>query len=332
MKAKLVCDGKNLFVPEVMGKPKDGQLTGTMWENLGELAGRICYDSLGSGRNSADYHKHILEVKNHSVYEHLNITISLPFENEYAIACLNRKGLWVKVNGQRIEVTCNPRAVLEWDRWNRGFNESVVLKGVLAYWWNQLAPMIVNSYEPNKEIGQSFLVEELDDDQAWISMYLSGSRGWSHEQVRHRFAISQRSTRYVDESESEYIMHPLVRKWLEDESVHYDERQLIRSLIKHSEQADKAAYKYLVEALEKYSNRKQARGAARGYLGNALATEMIYSAPVSGWKWIISNRLNPLADGEIREVYVEVLEELKASHRFEYELAPSPDGIGMMIV
>jgi thymidylate synthase (FAD) len=49
-------------------------------------------------------------------------------------------------------------------------------------------------------------------EHAQYSFFISGvSRGLTHELVRHRVgvAISQRSTRYVDESDSEWIRHPL---------------------------------------------------------------------------------------------------------------------------
>src|SRR5262249_16955082 len=103
-------------------------------------------------------------------------------------------------------------------------------------------------------------------------------------------------------------------------------------------------YRLLVARLEAYlqgqgvvrlAARKQARGAARGYLGNALATELLFSAPVSGWKWILSQRANALADAEIRAVYEPALAAPKASRqgdRFDaFTLVPSPDGLGKVL-
>lgn len=60
--AKLVYDGGEVLIPEEMDKPSDGQMIGTQYEQLSELACRVCYDSLGRGRSSQDLHKHILEV------------------------------------------------------------------------------------------------------------------------------------------------------------------------------------------------------------------------------------------------------------------------------
>jgi len=97
---------------------------GSDMARLIECAGRTCYDSMGQGRSSAEYHQHIREVGHGSVTEH-----------------------------------------------------------------------------------------------ASISFYLDNiSRGLTHELVRHRAgcAISQRSTRYVDESGSPWILHPLLEKLLVD--------------------------------------------------------------------------------------------------------------------
>jgi thymidylate synthase ThyX len=81
--------------------------------------------------------------------------------------------------------------------------------------------------------------------------------------------------------------------------------------------------------------RKQARGMARGYLGNALQTEMLFSASVAQWKRMLEQRLTPAADAEIRLVYELALAELKRSRygaAFErYELVDSPDGLGKVL-
>jgi thymidylate synthase ThyX len=166
----------------------------------------------------------------------------------------------------------------------------------------------------------------------------------SHEQVRHRFAVSQRSTRYVDEDGSPYIQHPLVTAYLADEAVQEGTRLAVAEQIARSVEADRTTYRLLVARLEAYllgrgtdrrTARKQARGAARGYLGNALATELLFSAPVSGWKWIFSQRANALADAEIRAVYEPALAALKASRygdRFAaFTLVSSPDGLGKVL-
>jgi thymidylate synthase ThyX len=79
-------------------------------------------------------------------------------------------------------------------------------------------------------------------------------------------------------------------------------------------------------------SRKQARGAARGFLGNALGTELIFSASVAQWRRIIQQRACEAADGEIRDLILKCLVQLKKSSysdRFEdiYTI-DAQDGLG----
>ena len=112
------------------------------------------------------------------------------------------------------------------------------------------------------EVGHGSVMEH-----ASFSFFLSNiSRGCTHELVRHRVgvAISQRSTRYVDESVSAWVWHPLLAK--------LDDPALLRE-IDDAEGACRGVYDKVVERLQgilqqegcdKLTARKQARGAARG--------------------------------------------------------------------
>ena len=345
--ASLVYDGHRLLIPESMGQPSSKQLRGTVLENLGELASRICYDSLGNGRSSAALHQHILEVKNLSVYEHCNFTVTVKDDSDiltqFTTACVNRKGVWVeRVNSEILEITANFRAVLEWERHfnsaNRWGSQGHFLHAILHHHALVLAPEIFgHSVVPSVRHTSTFLnssrkSQHFTADQAHISLYLFGSRGMSHEQVRHRFAMSQRSTRYVDESESPYIIHPLI------------EQSSLRDQTLKSMAEDKATYNNLVSLLQQYcmdrgmegtAARKQARGAARGFLGNALATELIFTASANNWLWMLKQRCSVLADAEIRLMYNAVLPALQSSAFGSFfthlRLVPSPDGIGQVL-
>jgi len=69
--AELIWDGTHhINIPDRMGKPREGQMVGNIAEQLTELSGRICYDSLGSkeSRPSDEYIKHILDV-GHTCYD-----------------------------------------------------------------------------------------------------------------------------------------------------------------------------------------------------------------------------------------------------------------------
>lgn len=361
MNAQLVFDGRSVILPPEMGTPSDNQFQGTELEKLGESASRICYDSYGTyddgkprGRSSEKLHAHILDVQNLSVYEHCTFTVRFKYcpsvnFDRLARACLNRKGVRVEQPSSYVmDVTINFRAVLEWERHTDTGNwtdDTVWIGTTLAHYANQLAPMIAPWSPTPGALGASTLkIEDLSDDQANITLYMAGSRGMSHEQVRHRFAVSQRSTRYVDEDGSPYVTHPLVAKYMDDVSVVDADRMGLLYCISDSIYADRKTYKSCVAALEAYllgqgvdkaSARKQARGASRGYLGNALFTELLFTAPISGWKWMLRQRKNKLADAEIREVYSHVLSSLKASQygdRFsEFETVPTPDGLGTVL-
>lgn len=364
--SKLVWDGgEKILIPDEMGKPREDQLQGTVRERLSELAGRVCYDSCGSGRNSVDYHKHIQEVGHLSVYEHAHMTvlISLPLE---AKIFLNRPGLWVVDCGDAgFRVTFNPRNILEWDKWSEsvGVDDLIAKKSafkigdVLSFHAEQAYPMMVT---PRARIPQTIggykaisrVVEPLTDEERWVSMFMVGSRGFSHELCRHgdRTGISQRSTRFVAENESDWLDHPLVTKFIMASDLIVDDpdnriRGALGSLIEGLKESARDVYgktadqlqKWLVaRGVDKFTARKQARGAARGYLGNALATELIFSASVAQWKRMLRMRACQAADAEIREVFVQALAALKSSRYASdfagFTLAPSPDGLGQIAV
>lgn len=364
-------------IPEGMGTPTEDQMQGTVGEQLGELACRICYDSLGlneqgrrKGRSSEQLHKHILEVINLSVYEHINFTVGFRLDEYFyswfggetvmhlALAMLNRKGVWVEyakpraqMTGGAMEITLNLRTFLEWERYNTPVNQTSIASSlwhVLSHYVNGLCPQIV-PYRPDDVfkllLGASYLKQSnLTANQAHVSLWLYGSRGFTHEQVRHRFFMSQRSTRYVDEDGSPYIEHPLITKFLDDQAENAADRLGVARWIQESTIADRKTYRALVEILSDYcgrngldktSARKQARGASRGYLGNALASEMIFTASVANWQWILSQRKSKAADAEIRQVYtpgLAALQESRFSSFFShYTTIPSPDGLGTIL-
>jgi len=126
-----------------------------------------------------------------------------------------------------------------------------------------------------------------------LSFLISGvSRGLTHELVRHRVgtAISQRSTRYVDERESEWAWHPAIALSASFEPADRDQvRQHLGAI-----------YGEVVRELEPLVGKKQARGAARGVLGNALSTELVWTANLRTLRHVIAMRASEHADAEIR--------------------------------
>lgn len=281
-------------LPTAMGTPADGQATGTPLELLAEISGRVCYDSFGRGRSSSNFHSHILEVGHLSVYEHCTFTVE--FDDWRSIWCkdlINRPGVHYNEERGKPRLTVNARAVLEWNKYpsTRG---SMTIGAELSKHGASLMPQVI---KPTKAAtGISRVVSPINSDELWVSVWLYGSRGFSHEMVRHgdNTAISQRSTRYVDESESALCWHPALLSAATDE---------IAQNLLYLEAQTKEAYRRIVEHIESCGHsRKVARGAARGVLPNSLSTQMIFSASLSQWNHIFTMRCSPFADDEIREI------------------------------
>ncbi len=382
--AELIYDGGDtVSVPKAMGSPNENQLTGTVRENLCELALRVCYDSLGKerSRSSTAAHAHIIEVGHLSVYEHANFTVGFgtltPADDlKLVMSLLNRPGVWVERDERSVHpwrVTTNLRTVLDWDRWtlaNPSMTDPFVTAGIgdwLRLVANRLAPNVVqvkNDPRYPSALDQAAgripwlnatLADPVSAHEHWITLFLSGSRGMSHEQVRHgdSTAISQRSTRYVDEDGSPQVEHPLVSMYLREQNTKCCDPDPVvasnggRAVLEWDARPGSTkfysgeAYRLAASRLEdwlvgrnvdKFTARKQARGAARGFLPNALGTELVFSANVNQWHWMLSQRATIHADAEIRVLYSQVLRALKASQHAAFfdhlELVPSPDGIG----
>jgi thymidylate synthase (FAD) len=360
--AKLVWDGGDeVRIPEELGTPRDDQMRGTPGERLSELSGRVCYDSLGKGRSSYDYHKHIKGVGHFSVYEHHQITVFVGNEKLeggrflQARTLVNRPGIFVRFGKDGTRLTFNPRVLLDWDQWNDPEDpDALWLKDVLLYYaeqdWTRITPC--EAFRTAENCTSVALCSRRmapdHDEEKWVSMFIAGSRGMTHEIVRHgdRTAISQRSTRFVDEDGSLWIDHPLVQEFLgSNEPLPEDPgdriRGALKALIEDTKSAARATYAKAAEWLQRWlalkgtdklTARKQARGAARGYLGNALYTELVFSASVAQWKRMLRLRCSDGADGEIRAVFVEVLKELKQcqyAQAFEaFDLVLASDGVG----
>lgn len=389
--ASLVWDGDDkVRVPPEAGTPREDQMLGTVSERLAEVSGRACYDSMGKNgsRSSANYHPHIIGVGHGSVFGHWHGTFQSPWdwmsvERRYALlkALVGRPGIYVNLaHANELRFTTNLRSVSEWPKWTKKFAArryydeitalgAEVVQHALYRQCDVLAPQVMKALETHKRrdpapppvySGHPFgslpdtfsLVPPENDLEKWISIYLEGSRGLTHEECRHGHAtgISMRSTRFCDESGSPWIVHPLLQEFLVDESVPLDVRENVRLATAEAESAGKSAYDQVVDKLQpwcmaripesdefrKTTARKQARGAGRGWLGNGLKTLGVFSATVDEWLWKFSQRGANAADGEIRAEYVmEILPVLKtcryASHFAHLDVEPATDGVGLVL-
>lgn len=142
------------------------------------------------------------------------------------------------------------------------------------------------------------------------------SRGFSHEMVRHRAgtAVSQLSTRYVDESDARFVVPPIVEKEPENHAA------FIHDMFTNHYRSCQRLYTILVKDLmedlkqrfpDQYGKddqdtktvlRKAARGAARAVLPIGLETKMFFSANCRAIRHILEMRMSGAAETEIRIV------------------------------
>lgn len=366
MTAKFVYDGGDIVIPSELGTPGPGQMQGTAAEQLVEISGRSCYDSLGAtnSRPSDTFHPHLVQVKHYSVHEHFHFTIEidsremLPFlpmlVNESDIGCA--PGTSITDEPKTLRLTLNLRHVLEWcGRVDTRYSQPLLHRVVLAA--RRLAPAIIPKYEfieHNFGLGWAMnqeTVEPLHPGEKFISMYLRGSRCFSHECCRHRNNMSQRSSRFCDETETEFFHHPLFIEAVESDKTGTG-RQLVEDIAVHAGMSrriyaktadflqnfltDRNTADSIRPVVDKLTARKQARAAARYYLPNGMATEMIYTASVPKWRHIFQQRINPAADAEIRIIMGQALTQIQTQSRYAPDfkdmiLVPATDGLGEVL-
>ena len=157
------------------------------------------------------------------------------------------------------------------------------------------------------------------------------SRSLTHELVRHRagFAFSQRSQRYVDETNSRFVAPPALAH-ADDES-----RVVFEEAIESAAQSYKALVEALASAIprERFEfatdHRKAIRQAARSVLPNATETKIFVTANVRAWRHFIEMRGSPFADVEIRNMAMMILEALQREAPLlfgDFTIEELPDG------
>jgi len=132
-------------------------------------------------------------------------------------------------------------------------------------------------------------------EHAHATFRISGaSRSFTHQLVRHRLcSIIQRSQRYVDESDFNYIEPDSIKNNPKAHSVFIDFM-------------DKAKEAYL-----KLNGLKIKKEDARYVLPNAAESQIVVSANFREWRHVIDLRGKAQAQWEIRRVAIEILKILK---------------------
>lgn len=346
MKAEFICSNKELLsladdlpIPAGWDPPNDNQMMGTPAEQLIELAGRGCYDSLGKSgsRSSPDYHEHLLGSFHWSVHEHVHIPIAVQLD---PIVWLGVPDVYLRPDpdARRIRCTFNIRHALDaasGKLWREpGFApkttrlqwENVIYGAVMAWcpsisWpWEDRDSSAYYHRNLHEYQVPWWIVQPESPSEIFITMFLEDSRVWSHEMVRHRANISQRSGRFCDETDRELLKHPLLLQYLNDEATPRHMASITQQTINDYEEASSKLYDAIVTCLQDYAikravdkltARKQARSAARYYLGNGISTEMIFTASLHHWREIFRQRTAPAADAAIRELMCMAMEKMR---------------------
>lgn len=165
----------------------------------------------------------------------------------------------------------------------------------------------------------------------WVFIVTGVSRGYSHEQVRHRagWAYSQRSTRYVDESEGSFVIPFLLQKYsdLEEKFISWcqEAQDKYKQLVVELMERAKEDY----PETKKTDLRKLCRGAARSILPHAIEVKIQITGNARGLRHFIEMRASRFADPEIRKVAILILRRLQkeAPNIFgDYEIKQLRDG------
>lgn len=189
------------------------------------------------------------------------------------------------------------------------------------------------------------------------------SRSFTHELVRHRagFGYSQLSQRYVDESDTAFVVPPALadeirwaREWLEseglspyqwlmawnnDEVCTPDDDAIVCglkwlaandvALAMYSSVSSYMMVKLGDQIKDNTARRKSARESARSVLPNATETKIFVTANCRALRHFIEMRASAAADAEIRRVAVAVLRimQREAPNVFgDYRILPCPLG------
>jgi thymidylate synthase (FAD) len=147
-------------------------------------------------------------------------------------------------------------------------------------------------------------------EHATAAFYIEGvTRTLTHELVRHRhLSYSQKSQRYVDESEAEFTIPADLMEFSDT----LWGAQLIHRMHRHHDDA-KRLYADIDAALrERKLGTKRSRGAARAVLPGNVHTSIVVSGNMRAWRDFMRKRWHVAAEREIRELAGIILSELRS--------------------
>lgn len=143
-------------------------------------------------------------------------------------------------------------------------------------------------------------------EHANYSLLLEGvSRSLTHELIRHRagFAYSQLSQRYVDASDTGFVLPPAIAGTEAEAAWH---QQMTLALGAYQELAAmlETQYSWVVN---KVHRRKMAREAARSVLPNSTETKIVVTGNMRAWRTMLELRSSEAAELEIRRLAVALI-------------------------
>ena len=136
------------------------------------------------------------------------------------------------------------------------------------------------------------------------------SRSLTHEWVRHRagWAYSQRSQRYVDESNLTVVIPPIFQE-LQEEDIFKEAVESLEHL--YGQVYDNLDAQVFREPESRTERRKGLRQASRAVLPNAAETQIYVTGNVRAWRHFLELRGSRYADAEIRRLAVALANVLK---------------------
>lgn len=333
---KLIGINGKLVLPKEEFTKAPHKLTGSRHENLMEVAGRVCYDSFGDtgGRPSKEYLEHIVESKHTSVLGHSIVRIIVKDYDLLSNWCAvfsSSPGWYLSIaadDSKRAILTANIRFLEREIDSTRSMAQSIPRNIITT-------DTFVTLYKIGREQAPHILTQEFDDYQIlhgniyetvtydrkfskehfpilnynWYAFEVECSRSTSHELIRHSFesAISQRSTRYVNEVDDNGYFTFLHHPFEEIDSSHIEFVKFIGK--KYNSVKNSVLEKLKTKPISDFAKIKQARAAASRYIPHGLRTKLVYSVSERQLKEVIKQRnIQYVADEEIKIVAEQMLD------------------------
>lgn len=168
-------------------------------------------------------------------------------------------------------------------------------------------------------------------EHATVSVLIEGvSRALTHELIRHRAgtAISQVSQRFVDESDCDFVIPPLLLD--RPERVAQWAASCERSLADYQALVAQLLDDPAVQDLPPVLRRKRVRECARGVLPNSVETKLVWTANLRTLRHVLALRGDLSADAEILRLMHALLDCVRPVAPAVFgDFAVTPDGIAL---